>query len=423
MPPIRRNANTDMKNTNSTPSSPARAGIHLIALVFLAAGGAAVTGCNRSGASSAPVSESVSQSAAGATAQAADPLAISAEPGLMQRLRIEEPCWSQVGARVTVSAHVSVDETRVARVGSPVMGRVVELAVQPGQEVKHGQPLAALHSTALSDAQLSFLRALSRKQVDERAVERARTLLDAGVIGSVELHRREAELAQSKAEFDASHDQLELLGMSTAAVDQLEKTRQINSVLRVAAGMDGTVLERKVTLGQVVQASEGVCDIADLSRVWLVADVPEQSAGHLKVGQQVRAVVPALPDREIAGRLSFVSATVNPATHTVQVRLEVPNPDRKLKPSMLATMVLEDHPEKRVVIPAAALVREENSEHVFVQQETNRFVLRKVTVGQETDGDRVAVEGVQPGEKIITNGAFHLNNERRRRATRGNEGA
>lgn len=398
----------------------------MIALVLLAAGAAAVTGCNRSGASSAsgtgvhPAPDSTVQSAA---APATDPLAICPEPGLMQRLRIEEPSWAQVGARVTVSAHVSVDETRVTRVGSPVMGRVVELAVQPGQEVKHGQSLAALHSTALSDAQLSFLRALSRKQVDERAVERARTLLDAGVIGSVELHRREAELAQSRAEFDAARDQLELLGMSTTAVDQLEKTRQINSVSRVVAGMDGTVLERKVTLGQMVQASEGVCDVADLSRVWLVADVPEQSAGHLKVGQQVRATVPSLPELEIQGRLSFVSATVNPATHTVQVRLEVPNSDRKLKPSMLATMVLEDHPEKRVVIPSAALVREENTEHVFVQQEANRFVLRKVTVGQEADGDRVAVEGVQPGEKIITTGAFHLNNERRRRATRGNEGA
>ena len=121
--------------------------------------------------------------------------------------------------------------------------------------------------------------------------------------------------------------------------------------------------------------------------------------------------------------LSFVSATVNPATHTVQVRIELPNPDRKLKPSMLATMILENQSEKRLVVPASAVVREENVEHVFVQQQPNTFVLRKVTVGHETDGNRVSVEGIRPGEKIITEGAFHLNNERRRRAVRGHEGA
>ncbi len=352
-----------------------------------------------------------------------DPLSIQAEPGLMERVQIGEAAWAQVGSRVTVPALISVDETRVTRVGSPVMGRIVELSVRAGQEVKRGQVLASLHSTALSDAQLAFLRALSRKQVDERAVERARTLLQAGVIGSVELHRREAEMAQSSAEFDAARDQLGLLGMSSAAIANLEKTRQIDSVSRVVAGMDGTVVDRKVTLGQVVQASEGICDIVDLSHLWLVADVPEQSAGQLVVGQEVTAHVTALPGRVIQGVLSFVSATVNPATHTVQVRIELPNPDRKLKPSMLATMILENQSEKRLVVPASAVVREENVEHVFVQQQPNTFVLRKVTVGHETDGNRVSVEGIRPGEKIITEGAFHLNNERRRRAVRGHEGA
>ena len=134
--------------------------------------------------------------------------------------------------------------------------------------------------------------------------------------------------------------------------------------------------------------------------------------------------VPALPNLVIEGRLTFVSATVNAATRTVQVRIEVPNADRKLKPAMLATMSLETKPERRMVVPAAAVVREENVAHVFVQQQqTNTFLLRKITVDREADGNRVSIQGVEPGERIITEGAFHLNNERRRRALRGQEGA
>lgn len=353
----------------------------------------------------------------------ADPMTIRAEPGLLQRLRIEEPVWAEVGSRVTIPAHVSVDETRVTRVGSPVMGRVVELTVGVGQEVKHGQELAALHSTALSDAQLAFLRALSRKQVDERAVERAKALLQAGVIGSVEVHRREADFSQSTAECDVARDQLGLLGMSRESISRLEQSRQIDSISRVVAGINGTVLDRRVTLGQVVQVSDSLCDIADLSQVWLVADVPEINGGQLSVGQPVRVRVSALPDRTFDGQLTFVSATVNPATHTVQVRMDVPNADRKLKPSMLATMEFTNHTVKRMVIPLAAVVREDNSEHVFVQKETNTFTLRKVTLGHEAGNNRVSIEGLRDGEKIVTDGAFHLNNERSRRALKGNEGA
>src|SRR5262249_47796470 len=153
---------------------------------------------------------------------------------------------------------VEVDETRITRVGSPVMGRITDLAIREGQEVRRGQLLAMVNSTGLSEAQLAFLKALSQRQVAQRAVERAQVLLKADVIGSAELQRREAELAQASAELDAARDQLMLLGMPAEAIAALKKTRSINSVSRVIASMDGTVLDRKVTLGQVVQPADTV---------------------------------------------------------------------------------------------------------------------------------------------------------------------
>jgi cobalt-zinc-cadmium efflux system membrane fusion protein len=156
--------------------------------------------------------------------------------------------------------------------------------------------------------------------------------------------------------------------------------------------------------------------IADLSNVWLVADVPEQSAGGIRVGKAAEAEIPALPGERITGKLSFVSAIVNPDTRTVRVRMNLPNPKQRYKPAMLTTMTLVDGAEKRVVIPETAVVRENNADHVFVETAPDTFVLRRVELGDDAGDLRVVVAGITPEERIVTNGAFHLNNERKRQA-------
>ncbi|MBL8213122.1 MAG: efflux RND transporter periplasmic adaptor subunit [Bryobacterales bacterium] len=363
-------------------------------------------------------------SAEAVTAAAAprDPSRITATGPILKRIKLGQPAWASVGSTLTVAARVEVDETRVTRVGSPVMGRINSLSVHEGEEVHRGQLLALLTSTGLSDGQLQLLKALSQRQVAQRAVERAQLLLKADVIGSAELQRREAELAEATAELAAARDQLMLLGMPDDAMKEMERSRTLNSVSRIVASMDGTVLDRKVTLGQVVQPADTVFEIADLSNVWLVADVPEAAAGHVAAGQTVEAEIGAFPGQAIHGKLSFVSATVNPETRTVRVRMDLPNAKRRYKPAMLATMTLKDNPEKKMLVPAAAVVREGDTEYVLVHVDSDTYQLRKVVLGQEHGGRRVVTEGLQGEEKIIVDGAFHLNNERRRQLT-GSDGA
>lgn len=363
-------------------------------------------------------------SAEAVTASAAprDPSRITATGPILKRIKLGQPAWATVGSMLTVAARVEVDETRVTRVGSPVMGRINSLAVHEGEDVHRGQLLALLTSTGLSDGQLQLLKALSQRQVAQRAVERAHLLLKADVIGSAELQRREAELAEATAELAAARDQLMLLGMPDDAMKEMERSRTLNSVSRIVASMDGTVLDRKVTLGQVVQPADTVFEIADLSNVWLVADVPEAAAGHVATGQTVEAEIGAFPGQAIHGKLSFVSATVNPETRTVRVRMDLPNAKRRFKPAMLATMTLKENPEKKMLVPSAAVVREGDTEYVLVHVDSDTYQLRKVILGQEHGGRRVVTEGLQGEEKIIVDGAFHLNNERRRQLT-GNDGA
>ena len=396
---------------NSRTENAIRRAFVTAALCVMAALGAA--SCNKAGKA-----DKVPQTPAALS----NPLEITAGPGLLERLKVGEPAWAEVGSTLTVAARLEVDESRITRVGTPVMGRITSLSVREGEDVRKGQLLALLNSTGLSDSQSAFLKALSQRQLAQRAVDRAQVLLEAQVIGAAELQRREAELAQATADLDAARDQLGLLGMTPEAIEELERTRKINSVSPIVATISGTVLVRRITLGQVIQPADPVFEIADLSSLWVVADVPEQNAGNLRTGQAVDAEVNAFAGATIPGKLSFVSATVNPETRTVRARMDLPNPAGKYKPAMLATMTLKDQTTRQQLVPLGAVVREQDLDHLFVQLNGDTFLLRPVTLGQQFGASRALTDGIKPGEKVVLQGAFHLNNERRRQLLRGSAG-
>jgi len=207
--------------------------------------------------------------------------------------------------------------------------------------------------------------------------------------------------------------------MPEPAIARLSSTGAMDASANITATISGTVLERKVTLGQIVASAETVFEIADLSNVWLVADVPEEASGNLRVGNIVEANATAFPDVRIRGKLAFVSSIVNPQTRTVQVRMDLPNPNHKYKPDMLATMKLETPAVQKQVIPLSAIVRNGDDDAVFVRTGENSFLLTPVKLGEQTGNERVLVDGVAPHKQIVLDGAFSLNNERLRLAQTG----
>jgi cobalt-zinc-cadmium efflux system membrane fusion protein len=343
-----------------------------------------------------------------------NPLEIKPNDDLLRRIEVGHASMQAVQGMLRVAGRIEADETRLARVSAPVTGRIVELNAVEGQRVKRGQVLATIYSTELASAQSAFLKAHSQLQVAERAVSRAHLLLDADVIGKAELQRREAELEQANADLAAAREQLGVLGFSQGEIRKLETSRAVSSVNHIVSSIDGIVLQRSATIGQVVQAVQTVYVIADLSRVWVVADVPEQSAGGIRVGKDIEAEIPALPGEKVRGKLSFVSAVVNPETRTVRTRMDLANPQGRYKPAMLTTITLIDGAEERVVVPPTAVVRENNDDHIFVETSPNTFTLRRVALGPDTGDTRVVIEGLTRADRIVTNGAFHLNNERKR---------
>lgn len=368
-----------------------------------------------------PAAPAAKPEAGGGAATAAAPQAKAVSDPLSVIADVETQKWVRTAVleakefreTLRVPAAASVDETRVARIGSSVTGRVTELKGVVGQNVQKGETLAVLNSTELSNAQLGFLKAFSSKMLAERAAQRAKQLFEADVIGAAELQRRETELSQAEAELSAAHDQLVVLGMSEKGIARLEQARTVNSQSVIVSSISGTIIERNVATGQVVQPADAVFTVADLSRLWIQAEVPEKQSELVKVGDVVHVQIPALGNKDIEGRIVFVSSTVNPETRTVTARTEVANPDRAIRPAMLATMLIQDRPQQRALLPVEAVIREGNRDYVFMSKGDNQYRLAPVFLGPESNGVRPIVEGLKPGDTVVTEGAFHLNNERK----------
>lgn len=344
-----------------------------------------------------------------------DPNLVSVTPELQQRLKLVVVGEAEMRETLRIPGRIVVDEQRVARIGASVTGRITDIDVVLGQQVKQGQLLATLNSTELAQNQLDFIKASQQIDLRGKAVERARLLLNADVIGAAELQRRESELASAGAELNAARDQLQVLGMSERAIAELERSNKIRSVSGVTARLAGTVIERKVNLGQVVQPADELFIVADLSRVWAVAEVPEVQAELIQQGQDVTIEIPALGGKQITGKLIYVSDTVDPETRTVLVRTELLNSDRSIKPEMLVSMLVQARPSQRLAIPLEAVVREGDQDRVFVQIAPGQYRLRAVGLGQEYAGMRAVLTDLAAGETIVADGAFHLNSERKRK--------
>lgn len=350
-----------------------------------------------------------------ASAQApVDPNLVMAGDNLGNIVKLGTVSRVALSDTLRVAGQVDFDEQRVTRIGATVTGRVTDLTATLGQQVKVGDTLAVLNSTELGAAQLAYMKARAQAQLNQRNVERAQQLFASDVIGSAELQRRESELAISQAEQRAAADQLRVLGVSSRSLEKLTTTGAINSVSPVVATMAGTVVERLVAQGQVVQPSEVMFTVADLSRVWVEAEVPEQQAASVRPGQNIQVEIPAL-GQQLTAKLIFIADTVNPATRTIMVRSELDNGDRSLKPAMLATVLIEGRPTERLAVPGTAIVRENNKDYLFVEVGPQQFRLTEVALGPAIGDMRPVLGGVAEGTKVVTDGAFHLNNERKRK--------
>jgi cobalt-zinc-cadmium efflux system membrane fusion protein len=206
-----------------------------------------------------------------------------------------------------------------------------------------------------------------------------------------------------------------VLGMSEKAVEKIETSGQINSFGDVISRFDGIIISRSINEGQIVNPQDDLFHVADLSKLWAVANIPEQQSSFIQKDEVVEIEIPALDNKKLNAKIIFEDSIVDPQTRTVMVRAELDNTNLLLKPDMLTSMHISSKKISKMAIPISSVVRENDRNHVFVQNTPQTFRLRDVELGNK-DGKLVNVlSGLSQGETIVTEGAFHLNSERKKK--------
>jgi membrane fusion protein, heavy metal efflux system len=312
---------------------------------------------------------------------------------------------------------VRPNENALANITTLVRGRVAEVYADLGQMVEPNQLLAVLHSGDLGLAQSAYLKARARRHVAEQAYQRAQFLFKEKVIGQAEAQRREGEMISIRAEAQEAREGLRLLGMDDKQTRSLERTQTIRSHVPIVAPFAGRVIARDLTKGELVETTQKLFVVADLSTIWVVGNVSEKDISYMHrativPNQPVEVHVAAYPDEVFQGIVSYVGDVLDSATRTMQVRLTLANPTGRLKPEMFATIRVSSEPAPDVlVVPEAAVQHDRNRSFVFVQQEPGVFQERSIRLGEKNGTFAEVLEGVREGEAVVREGAFILKSE------------
>jgi cobalt-zinc-cadmium efflux system membrane fusion protein len=317
-----------------------------------------------------------------------------------------------------VPGNVGYDENRLLVVSASVRGRVARIAVDLGDRVAKGQPIAWLESVELGKAREDYIRAAAELRVAEGAFERARRLVGEKAISGAEFQSREADYLSRRAALQAAAGVLRQAGEAESQIRALGETGSSGpGVARVAvrSPFAGLVIDRKVTPGTLVEAFQPLVTIADLSSLWVFFQVAEKDLALLREGLAVRIRSESYPDEHFAGRVDFVGGEVDAATRTVRVRATVVNRGAKLKPGLFVKGHIEiPRPAKEagvLAVPQAALQTLEGRPTVFVQTEPGTFVRRFVETGHTFEGFTEVLSGIRRGEIVVTEGSFVLKSE------------
>jgi len=352
---------------------------------------------------------------------AARPAPATASSGLL-RLKLDE--IARAGIEVSpvtrtgfrshreFPATVQPNENELAEVTTLIRGRVVKVHVDVGQDVKKGTLLALLHSTDLGLAEAAYLKASAKLHEAELAYERARDLHQHKAVSLAEFQKREAELRTARAEAREARNRLELLGVQAEEIQRLEREQTIRSDVPIRAPFEGRVIMRNITKGEVVDTTQKLFTVADLSEVWVVGNVPEKDVHFIHKDQAVEVVVAAYPHAIISGKITYIGDVLDPATRTMRLRVTVPNPSKVLKPEMFAMIRVYGTPRPdALTVPLAAVQSGPAGKMVFVQREPELFEARAVRLGEESDEVVAVLDGLRERELVVTKGAFVLKSE------------
>jgi cobalt-zinc-cadmium efflux system membrane fusion protein len=301
--------------------------------------------------------------------------------------------------QVTANGTVSPDVTRTIHVTSLGAGRVVDLRVKLGDNVKKGQTLLIISSPDLSSAFSDYQKAKADEVLSRKALDRAQLLYDRGAIAAKDLETAQDTEDKAKVDVQNAEHRVQILGADPA---------HPSTLIDLRAPVSGTIVEQNVAGYEGVKSLDNTPNlftIADLGQVWVVCDVFENDLGEVHMGDSAEIRLNAFPDRAFKGKVADISRVLDPNTRSAKVRIVLGNADGSLRPGMYAAATFRSHKlTNRVIVPATAIMRLHDKDWVFRKEGDKRF--RKIAVqadGLAPDGMQEIRDGVKPGDELVSN--------------------
>ena len=378
--------------TNTTPMIATRA------LVLLALGAAAACSSPR-------------RDAADSTARKGDPAsaALTLTPDQRQRIKVTTVQPEPFRPMVEATGTVAFNGDRSTQVLSPVSGPVTRVLVNPGAAVSKGAPLAYVSSPDFAEGVATYRKAQTAYRNAKRIADRDSLLFENDAIARGDLEQAQADLAGTQADLEAAVQQMRALGVGESQIQAIRNgsAAPIEAIIR--APITGTVVEKLITPGQLLSAgSTPAFTIADLATMWVNASVFAPDLKDVTVGQGAEIVTDA-STVPIPGRVDYVAALVDPASKAVSVRIVVPNNGLVLRRDMFVSVRIKSaHEHKGLLVPAAAVLRDEQNLPFVYVASGNDFVRRRIELGSRLDDHYEVASGLVPGDKVAGDGALFL---------------
>jgi membrane fusion protein, heavy metal efflux system len=340
-----------------------------------------------------------SSSGKGTVGNKADEIQLSAEEIQQSGVKVTAIQPEKVSDQLILSANITANQDRIAFVAPRVEGKLIKVTANLGDQVKARQSLAVVDSIQMGEARAEYRLAQSELKLAEANFQRIDKLYKEDVVPQRQwLESKNAfERAQTSAKEGADHLHI-LVGSSDTGV----------STYVITAPFSGVVIKKDAVIGELTKPETKLFTIADLSTVWIEADVSEKDLGKLAVGSPATVTVSSFPDESFKGMVSYISSIFDKETRTVKARIELPNPDRKLRIDMFARAVIDlTSSREALILPQEAVLLVQGQSTVYVQTEGG-FEARAVEVGEQLNKGVVITSGLKAGEQVVTGGAYAL---------------
>jgi membrane fusion protein, copper/silver efflux system len=326
---------------------------------------------------------------------------ISPEKQQMIGVQFGEAAEMHLTKTIRAVGRAAYDETKIAHVHTKFPGWVEKVQVDfVGQLVKKGQPLFSIYSPELVATQQELLIAKKSKDYLENSPFEG--------IGS-----------HSVALYKSTRERLRLWDISDAQVKQIEKKGEPIKSLTLYSALDGFVISRNVYSGQQVSPEMELYNIADLSDVWVLAEVYEYELSGIHLGQKASVIFPSFQGKTFTGKVTYISPELDPKTRTAKIRVELPNRDFLIKPDMFANVELNVDYGKKLSVPQEAVLDSGARQIVFVARDGGYFEPRQVGLGPKVDDRFIVLEGLKSGEKVVTSANFLIDSESQLKSATG----